>query len=126
VFGEDVEVATILSIGAGKGDVWDLSLTSGSELKEAMKLATKSSESVHEDLHVRLAETLIYFRLNVDRASGPQMELSLANVSAYLGHGVISNRVDEAIKSIHHRAVGVKLKALSKHDPNFKFSTHLP
>jgi hypothetical protein len=37
VFGDDTEVATILSIGAGKGDVWDVSNASRSELREAMK-----------------------------------------------------------------------------------------
>jgi hypothetical protein len=113
-FTDDVEVATILSIGAGKGDVWSMSTASGSELREAVKRATMSCEPVHEELYSRLRETSIYFRLNVERGSGPQMELSSANVSAYLEEGVISDRVDDAIKSILRRPAGVKLKDISE------------
>jgi hypothetical protein len=43
------------------------------------------------------------------------MELSSANVSAYLEEGVISDRVDDAIKSIHRRPMGVKLKDISEY-----------
>jgi hypothetical protein len=109
-----MEVATILSIGAGKGDVWDVSTMGSSEMREAVKRAMTSCEAVHEELYPRLRQTWIYFRLNVERDSGPQMELSSANVSAYLEEGVISDRLDEAIKSIHLRPVGVKLKDISE------------
>ena len=112
VFGDDAEVATILSIGAGKGDVWSPS-TSGTELKEAVKRATASCEPMHEELYARLRETSIYFRLNVERGSEPRLELSSASVSAYLGEGVVSDRLDDAIKSIRDRSVGVKLKDIS-------------
>ena len=114
VFGEEAEVATILSIGAGKGDVWGVSTTSSSEMREAMKRAMMSCEPVHEELYVRLRQTSSYFRLNVDRGSGPQMELSSANVSAYLEEGGVSDRVDDAIRSIHGRPMGAKLKDLSE------------
>jgi hypothetical protein len=114
VFGDGMEVATILSIGAGKGDVWGVSVVSSSELREAVKRATTSCEPVHEELYSRLRQTSIYFRLNVERGSGPQMELSSANVSAYLEEGVISDRVDEAVNSIHRRPMGVKLKDISE------------
>jgi hypothetical protein len=43
-----MEVATILSIGAGKRDVWSASTESGSEMKEAVKT---SCEPVHEELY---------------------------------------------------------------------------
>jgi hypothetical protein len=114
VFGDEAEVATILSIGAGKGDVWGVSSTSGSELREAVKRATMSCEPVHEELYLRLRETSIYFRLNIDHGSRPQMELSSANVSAYLEEGMISDRVDDAIKSILRRSAGVRLKGISE------------
>jgi hypothetical protein len=114
VFGDESEVATILSIGAGKGDVWSVSTTTSSELREAVKRATMSCEPVHEELYSRLRQTAIYFRLNVERGSGPQMELSFASVSAYLGEGAVSDRVDEAIKSIQRRSMGVKLQDIRK------------
>jgi Mrp family chromosome partitioning ATPase len=120
-----MEVATILSIGAGEGGVWDLSTASGSELREAVKRATMSCEPVHEELYSRLRQTSIYFRLNVERGSGPQMELSSANVSAYLEQGVINDRVDEAVKSIHLRPMGVKLKDISEYKSMFGDNAHL-
>jgi hypothetical protein len=115
VFGDDAEVATILSLGAGKGDIWGGWTGSSSEMREAVKRAATSCEPVHEELYSRLRGTSIYFRLNIDRGSGPQMELSSANVSAYLEEGVISDRVDDAIKSIHRRPIGVKLKDISEY-----------
>jgi hypothetical protein len=113
VFGEDAEVATIISIGIGKGDVWSMP-TSGTELKEAVKRAVASCEPVHEELYARLRETSIYFRLNVERGSNPQLELSSAGVSAYLGEGAVSDRLDDAINSIRDRSSGVKLKDISE------------
>jgi hypothetical protein len=125
VFGDNIEVATILSIGAGKGNVWSVSMANGSELREAVNLATTSCEPVHEELYSRLRQTSIYFRLNFERGSGPQMELSSANVSAYLEEGMISDRVDEAVKSIHLRPMGVKLKDISECESIFNYNTHL-
>ena len=113
VFGDDTEVATILSIGAGKGDVWSLS-TSGTELTEAVKRTAASCEPVHEEVYTRLRETSIYFRLNVERSSEPRLVLSSASVSAYLGEGAVSNRLDNAINSIRDRSVGVRLKGISE------------
>jgi hypothetical protein len=119
-----MEIATILSIGSGKGDVWDVSTMSGSEMREAMKRATTSCEPVHEELYSRLRQTSIYFRLNVERGSGPQIALSSANVSAYLEEGIISDRVDEAVKSIHLRPTGVKLKEISEYKFVLNYDAH--
>jgi hypothetical protein len=114
VFGDDMEVATILSIGAGKGDVWGVSIASGADLREVVKRAATSCEPVHEELYSRLRQASIYFRINVERGSGPQMELTSENVSAYLEEGLVSDRVDEAVKSIHLRPMGVMLKDISE------------
>ena len=113
VLGDDTEVATILSIGAGKGDVWIMP-TNGAELRETIKRTAASCEPVHEEVYVRLRETAIYFRLNVERNSEPRLELSSASVSAYLGEGVVSDRLDDAINSIRDRPAGVKLKDISE------------
>ena len=119
VFGDDAEVATILSIGAGKGDVWCPSTANGSELREAVKRATTSCEPVHEEIYLRLRQTSIYFRLNVDRGSRPQIQLSSSAICAYLAEGVVSDRLDDAIKSIHIRPTGVKLKDISEYSLMF-------
>ena len=113
VFEDDTEVATILSIGAGKGDVWSMS-ESGAELREAIKRAAPSCEPVHEELYARLRETVIYFRLNVEWGSEPRLELSSASVSAYLGEGAVSDRLDDAINSIRDRSAGVRLRDISE------------
>jgi hypothetical protein len=84
------------------------------ELRETIKRAAASCESVHEELYARLRETAIYFRLNVERSSEPRLELSLASVSAYLGEGAVSDRLDDAINSIRDRPVGAKLKDISE------------
>jgi hypothetical protein len=115
-FGDDAEVSTILSIGSGKGDVWGVLTTSSSEMREAVKRATMSCEPVHEELYSRLRQTSIYFRLNVDRGSGPQMQLSSSAISAYLEEGVVSDRLDDVIKSIRVRPTGVKLKDISEYE----------
>jgi hypothetical protein len=124
-FGDDAEVSTILSIGAGKGDVWGVLTTSSSEMKEAVKRASTSCEPVHEELYLRLRQTSIYFRLNVDRGSGPQMQLSSSAISAYLEEGVISDRLDEVIKNIHVRPTGVKLKDISEYVSMLNYTAHL-
>ena len=121
-FGGEVEVAAILSIGAGKGDVWSISTASGSELREAV---TMSCERVHEELYSRLQPTLIYFRLNVDRGSGPRMELSSANASAYLEQRLVSDGVDDAIKSIDRRPRGIKLKEISEYILGYRLVLNL-
>ena len=74
-----------------------------------------SCEPVHEELYSRLRRTSIYFRLNIDRGSGPQVQLSSSAISAYLEEGVVSDRLDDVIKSIHLRPTGVKLKDISEY-----------
>jgi hypothetical protein len=115
IFSGDGEVATLVSIGAGKGDVWGFS-EDGSEKERLMALQriTMNCEPVHEELWARLRETGIYYRLNVERGTGSQMPLSSAHISAYLQEGKISDELDDAIKSIQQRAEGVKLKDISE------------
>ena len=88
--------------------------TSGRELREAVIKAAASCEPVHEELYARLRETAIYFRLNVERGSGPQLELSSTGVSAYLGEEAVSDRLDDAINSIRDRSAGVRLRDISE------------
>jgi hypothetical protein len=115
-----------VSIGAGKGDVWDMSTASGLDLKDAGRRAATNCEPAHEEMYSRLRQTSIYFRLNVERGSGNQLELSSASVSAYLAEGVVSDRIDDAIKSIHRRPTGVKLKDISEYGSASGCSTYSP
>ena len=114
IFGDDAEVATMLSIGAGKGDVWSMSETDGTSMRDAVKRAVANCEPVHEELYARLRESAIYFRLNVDKSSGQQMTLSSSHISAYLREGAINDKLDDAIRSIERRPKGVKLKDISE------------
>jgi hypothetical protein len=114
IFGDDAEVATILSLGAGKGDVWNMSVTDGASMRDAVRHTVANCEPVHEELYARLREPAIYFRLNVDRGSGQQMTLSSSRISAYLQEGAINDKLDDAIRSIERRPKGVKLKDISE------------
>jgi hypothetical protein len=126
IFGDDAEVATILSLGAGKGDVWSMSVTDGASARDAVKRTIANCEPVHEELYARLRESAIYFRLNVDRGSGQQMALSSSCISAYLREGATNDKLDDAIRSIERRPKGVKLKDISESQfiyPRFRGSS---
>jgi hypothetical protein len=117
IFGGDEEVTTLVSIGSGKGDVWSLSEGGGEkERLKALQRAAMNCEPVHEELWGRLRETGIYYRLNMDRASGSQIQLSSSHISVYLQEGEISDKLDCAIKNIQRRADGVKLKEISEYN----------
>jgi hypothetical protein len=120
IFGDDAEVATILSIGAGKGDTWSMLETDGASMRDAVKRTVANCESVHEELYARLRESAIYYRLNVDKGSGQQMTLSSSGVSAYLQEGSVNDKLDDAIRSIERRPKGLKLKDIS--ESQFKYS----
>jgi hypothetical protein len=120
IFGDDAEVATILSIGAGKGDVWSMSETDGASMRDAVKRIVANCEPVHEELYAQLRESAIYHRLNVDKGSGQQMAPSSSLISAYLREGAVNDKLDDAIKSIERRPKGVKLKDIS--ESQFKYS----
>ena len=115
VFGEDGEVASVVSIGAGKGN-FRVAFKDGREegISEGMKRGVVICEQVHEDLQGRLQETNIYYRFNVEQETGIDPEVILAHVSTYLREKAISTRVDSAVKSIKYRLTGVKLKNISE------------
>jgi hypothetical protein len=52
------------------------------------------------------------------------MQLSSSTVSAYLEDGAVSDRVDDAIKSIHQRLMGVKLKDISEYEYRLDYNSH--
>lgn len=108
-FGGDTEIATIVSLGSGK------SLTRGiSELKNTINTVPIGTESVHEGLYSRLRETTIYFRFNPVTNPDLQTDLYPTDISIYLQEGTVSDRLDEAIKSIQTRTKGIKLKDISR------------
>jgi hypothetical protein len=118
LLGEDTEVATIVSIGAGKTNL-SLVLKDGREerIHEGMKRGSAMCEQVHEDLLNRLNAARIYYRFNVEQELGIDPEVVLAHVSAYLGEKAISIRVDDAVKSIESLPTGIKLKDISEYYP---------
>jgi hypothetical protein len=123
-FGEDAEVASIVSVGAGKSDV-RVMFDDGREvgISDGLRRGIAMCERVHEDLQNRFKKAGIYHRFNVEQEMGIQPEIILARVSAYLGETMTSTRVDSAVDSIHHRVSGVKLSDISKHEWILKFGT---
>jgi hypothetical protein len=115
VFGEDREVANIVSIGAGKKKV-RVTFEDGREvgISDGLRQGVVMCEQVHEDLQTRFQKAEIYHRFNVEQEIGIQPEIVLAGVSAYLGEAMTNARLDSAVESIHHRLTGLKLGDISK------------
>jgi hypothetical protein len=117
VFGEDAEVASVISIGAGKSDA-KMTFKDGNEvgISNALRRGTAMSEQVHEDLEGRLHETGIYFRFNVEKPLDEKPDIILAHTSSYLREKATSIRVDEATKSFYRRPKGVKMRDISTYE----------
>ena len=114
VFGEDAEVASVISIGTGKGDA-KITFKDGNEvgISNALRRGMAMSEQVHEDLERRLHETGIYFRFNVEKPLDEEPDVILAHTSSYLREKATSIKVDEATKSFYRRPKGVTLRDIS-------------
>jgi hypothetical protein len=119
VFGKNVVVANVVSIGSGK---LNLELgqqkidPSGSQLSDLLKRAITDTERVHNDIQNRFQDLGIYFRFNVEailpimNSIDPKTRVQTA---AYLEDTSTSQRMDGAVTSIQERK-GVKpLKELS-------------
>ena len=115
LFGEDREVASVVSIGAGKGN-FRVAFKDGREegISEGIRRGVTMCEQVHEDLQGRLEETNIYYRFNVEQELSIDPEVILAHVSTYLREKAVSARVDSAVKSIQYQPTGLKLKNISE------------
>jgi hypothetical protein len=116
VFGEDVEVATIISIGAGKGNV-KAEFKAGREvgISEGLRKGIGMCEQVHNDLYGRLQETRIYYRFNMERELSVDPEDAFAHVSTYLEEKPTGAMIDSAVRSMQSLPTGVKLKDLSEY-----------
>lgn len=113
--GRDAEVATIVSIGSGKGDILRISGdTSSQVMNDLLRKMVENCEQVHEVMHNRLRETAIYFRFNVERGLEGVTESISAHVSAYLQEGKVNDLLDDAINSLHKRPASISLKEISK------------
>lgn len=114
ILGAETEVATVLSIGAGRplvgvgGDV-----SKGFGIDYGLLQGTISSKQVHEEVQKRFGENNIYFRFNVDHEVGLEPEVISAHISDYLGEKTVSTRLDDAIKSIEGRSKGLLLRDIS-------------
>jgi hypothetical protein len=127
VFDEDVEVATIVSIGAGKENakaVFDAGREVG--IGKGLRQGIGMCEQVHNDLYRRFQETKIYYRFNIERELMIHPEDAFAHVSTYLAEKPTSEMIDGAVKSIQYLPTGVKLKDISEYSSSLESSTHNP
>jgi len=116
VFGEDMEVATIVSVGAGKGNT-KVVFKAGGELGigNELRKGIATCEQVHNDLYGRLQDTKIYYRFNIEHELSIHSEDVFADVSTSLRETPTSAMIDGAVKSIHSLPTGVKLKYISEY-----------
>jgi hypothetical protein len=117
VFGADAEVASIVSLGAGKEEILDISGTVREDaLVDALVRMTLDTEKTHEELHARLHQLLIYFRFNVERGlERNRNSLSIyERTTAYMKEGSTNKLLDEAVKSIKSRKRRSTLQEISR------------
>jgi hypothetical protein len=115
VYGDDAEVANVVSVGAGKWSVQAVRDDGrGVGLDEALKQGIVSCEQVHEELQHRLRQSSVYFRFNVEKELDGKAETILAHTSAYLQESLTSSRLDEVLNCIQSRPAGMMLKDISE------------
>ncbi|PVF95584.1 TPR-like protein [Serendipita vermifera] len=115
-FGKDADVATIISVGSGKPDIKLISpISDNSQMNDILKRLSADTERVHEEMQERLKELAIYFRFNVERGVGPETNLSLVQsyTQSYLEEGTVSQKLDEAVKTVQSRTAVKRLQEIS-------------
>jgi hypothetical protein len=118
IFGEDTNVATIISVGSGEVKTSKASFGDDENaLVEALKQVGLNTETTHGELEARLHDAFIYFRFNVNQDFEDGMDTSSVHsyTSIYLEKAGVSRRLDEAMQSFHVRPKGVTLKELSEY-----------
>jgi hypothetical protein len=110
-------VASVVSLGAGKGEVVSITRTVDEDaLVDALRRMILDSERTHEEIHGRLDQLSIYFRFNVERGLEQQMDTSSVYecTTAYMKEGGINKLLNNAVKSINSRQKGSTLMEISK------------
>lgn len=114
IFGDAAYVATITSIGTGKMRLVDLRDSSSEQMKvDALKQIIASCEQVHRDMQIRLNNTRIYSRFNLDRELGQDDDIQ-AVTSAYLEDEETSTKLDDTMTGIRRRRALITIGELSK------------
>jgi hypothetical protein len=117
VFDEDAEVASVVSLGAGKGQVLSVSGTGGEGgLMDAMAKMGLDSEQTHKEVDGRLHQSSVYFRLNVEHGLTGHTNASTvhAHTLAYMQEGDTDRLLNDVVKCITIRQKGSTLKDISK------------
>lgn len=104
VYKGNLALATIVSLGAGKGEVARVTQDGGllSQL-ETLQRISKNCKAVHERIYGRLHPLGIYFRFNPEFSSETEASSWAAHTSAYLQEGSIDIQVDLVVEKVHVR-----------------------
>lgn len=124
IFGAQSEIATIISLGAGRGIFSALPSISDPFFDRIVSLNTQishSCEQIHNSLHHRAQNSGVYFRLNPGRDLDPlvlrewsQMALVKTHTIAYLHESVVSSLVNGAVTSLRRLAATVPLSHIGE------------
>jgi hypothetical protein len=117
VFGKNMVVANVVSIGSGKPELRQQKLgPSESQLSDLLKRAITDTERVHNDIQNRLQSLGIYFRFNVENIL-PMVnsigQTTRVHTTAYLEEATTSQKMDVAVTSIQERKGIKSLRELS-------------
>lgn len=130
-FGRDEQVATVLSVGTGKIGLNSLEegYSVNGSFEDVLRRVAEGCEEKHQEMHSRLKDTGVYFRLNVEHGLKQGLHLSeqsnpmiKAHTDTYLQGEAISDLVDELVKSLLLRTCQVTLKQMSKYQISTKSS----
>ena len=108
--GENSQLATVISLGAGKDGPLDVS-----RLNDVMRRSAAGAERTHQEIHGRLRAMGIYFRFNVD--GGIQLAddagIVRSKTSIYMETEEINNAINNSLTSLQNREGRVSAKQIS-------------
>lgn len=114
VFKDNVELAPIVSLGAGKVGITRIIQNAGAIGQgETLRRIAKSCKEVHKNVYRSLHATGIYFRFDPEACSQQSPSSWASQASAYIQEGSINIQTDSVVKKVHGRQGGVSIKEIS-------------
>ncbi|KIM21446.1 hypothetical protein M408DRAFT_333464 [Serendipita vermifera MAFF 305830] len=126
IFGEDIHVAQILSIGAGRPRVSHLDQATLAGVNRVLEALAMDCEGVAVELSTRLSGVEAYLRLNVDRgmeSAGMHDWDDLGSIethtSAYMDNPTIQEYIEASLQRLHGRVGLVTLREINYSNSQF-------
>ncbi|CAG7852489.1 SubName: Full=Uncharacterized protein {ECO:0000313/EMBL:CCA74954.1} [Serendipita indica DSM 11827] len=108
--GENSQISTVISLGAGKHGPLE-----ASRLSDAIRNIAAGAERTHQEMQGRLRVEGIYFRFNVDQGIQPDDDISTVNgkTRAYVEIPDVNSAIDNSLTSLRHREERLSAKQIN-------------